>query len=64
MSENPEDLDHAELRERIVALEEELDAMEAEPLERAEKELALAQIWGAVGQPNREIGRASCRERV
>jgi hypothetical protein len=53
VSENPEDLDHAELRERIVALEEELDAMEAEPLERAEKELALAQIWGAVGQPNR-----------
>lgn len=53
MSENPESLDHAELRERIVALEGELEAMDAAPLERAEKELALAQIWGAVGQPNR-----------
>ena len=53
MSADKESLDHAELRERIVALEQELDALEAEPLERAEKELALAQIWGAVGQPNR-----------
>ena len=49
----PEGLDHAALRERIVALETELEDLDEGPLERAEKELALAQIWGAVGQPNR-----------
>ncbi len=47
-------VDHAELRERIVALEDALaEAEDGPPLEKAEKQLALAQIWGAIGQPNR-----------
>jgi len=48
-----EGIDHAGLRERIVALESELEDLDGGPLERAEKELALAQVWGAVGQPSR-----------
>lgn len=45
-------MEHQEIRERITALETELQDM-APGLDKAEREMELGRLWGAAGQPQR-----------